>query len=557
MASTPPAADGSAASAGSDWRSSVALSYRNTEVREIAKVLASLEPGASQGSKLSLAMRFEDTIFKSADSLADYRKRLTKRLKKLQKNYKPPAEPVAPPQGADALRVELRNKFGDTVRYIVKHGPKAVQEIRTRHGDEKANQLEQHTNSTVQWAKDLGIYVPEGSSKPDSATPLSLEQLQKLQTHLEKRVDNIRSYVVKHGDPDLYLLETLESKDSSLSARAKKLLAQNLKKRWEQLQKNTIEVDTLLQEALDKAKVVVPPPTRQNDNPVPAALLHLDKMRASSTALLAYLCTQDRSVAPRDALETCNTVASQGIAFLKETSEKIKKPGGVEIKLQDAWLKALELPTLDATTQEANKRPKLDHVRPVTTSRVLLTPKRKIPKNLLLALKRKRATLVQSEGGVGSHLVLEFGTAFTMTIYLCPLVVTLRATKTAAEKERESLLASTSSSVSTTSSHHSHSIGCPPFAPLHTGLQDRSASEPPLEVWGVTGDYAAMGHVVEERLRDASMHATHIVRQLFRNSVKDKTRDFEVEILESSALLEFLQIARTTYQPDWQDDDVQ
>jgi len=36
-----------------------------------------------------LAMRFEDTIFKAATSLSDYRKKLTKRLKKVQKSYKP------------------------------------------------------------------------------------------------------------------------------------------------------------------------------------------------------------------------------------------------------------------------------------------------------------------------------------------------------------------------------------------------------------------------------------------------------------------------------------
>jgi hypothetical protein len=31
--------------------------------------------------------------------------------------------------------------------------------------------------------------------------------------------------------------------------------------------------------------------------------------------------------------------------------------------------------------------------------------------------------------------------------------------------------------------------------------------------------------------------------------------DFEVEILEVGALVKFLQIARSTYIPDWKDDD--
>jgi hypothetical protein len=57
-----------------DWKSKVQQSYRNAEVRQIAKVLASLEPGASESSKLRLAMQFEDSIFKLGTSLADYHK---------------------------------------------------------------------------------------------------------------------------------------------------------------------------------------------------------------------------------------------------------------------------------------------------------------------------------------------------------------------------------------------------------------------------------------------------------------------------------------------------
>jgi hypothetical protein len=50
------------------------------------------------------------------------------------------------------------------------------------------------------------------------------------------------------------------------------------------------------------------------------------------------------------------------------------------------------------------------------------------------------------------------------------------------------------------------------------------------------------------------MHATHVVlRKCFRNSVKDKTMDFEVELLEATALLEFLHLSRRTYMPQWQD----
>ena len=70
-----------------DWRKSVLQSYRSSEVREISKVLAALEGSSSvtPASKLMLAMRFEDQIFKSAKDLADYRKKISKRLGKPQK----------------------------------------------------------------------------------------------------------------------------------------------------------------------------------------------------------------------------------------------------------------------------------------------------------------------------------------------------------------------------------------------------------------------------------------------------------------------------------------
>jgi hypothetical protein len=94
-------------------------------------------------------------------------------------------------------------------------------------------------------------------------------------------------------------------------------------------------------------------------------------------------------------------------------------------------------------------------------------------------------------------------------------------------------------------------LGGTSWTPLYHGLAEKDE----LSVWGATGSYEAVGHVVEERLRDASNHATHVLRKCFRNHVKDNTTEFEVEILECSALLEFLQLARTTFIPNWQDDD--
>ena len=329
----------------------------------------------------------------------------------------------------------------------------------------------------------------------------------------------------------------------------------------------------LLQESLEKAQAFVPPPTRSDSNDVPAALLQLDKIRAASTAVMAYLTIPDRKeTAPRKALAKAHTIASQGMEFVKQVADKQKKQRGKSddvVTLQDVWTKTLDLERGETTTHTGSddpsptKKPKLSHLPPNTAnsnypivikSRVLLTPNRKTPSNLLPALKRKRAKLIRPKpDGRGSHLILEFGKAFTMTIYFTPLLVAIRAM--VSEKDAASLSPDTITT---------RPLGCASWTPLYHGLANKTSvssnendnTSNELQVWGVSGPYPAIGHVVEERLRDASTHATHVLRKCFRNHVKDKTLEFEVEILEASALLEFLQLARTTFIPNWQDDEV-
>ena len=126
--STPPS-DSKSAPADDTWRLTVQQSYRNSEVRQIAKVLASLEPGASEASKLRLAMQFEDSIFKEATALADYHKRISKRLKKMQKNYKPKTETAATKRKEQIIQ-ELIAQYGETLKYVCKHEAAAVREMR-------------------------------------------------------------------------------------------------------------------------------------------------------------------------------------------------------------------------------------------------------------------------------------------------------------------------------------------------------------------------------------------------------------------------------------------
>ncbi|KAL3945216.1 MAG: hypothetical protein SGBAC_000689 [Bacillariaceae sp.] len=645
MTSTPPSPD---APPSNNWRDNVAQSYRNAEAREIAKTLAELEPGALATSKLSLAMRFENTVFQSASSLEDYRKKLTRRLKKLRKNYKPPADEKNATSALllqsnvtskDELYHVLRRNHGESLLYIVQNAHKAVQDVLLRHGKAKATQLLQHTDCAVTWAGQLGLVdaadvaaAKKGNMKDTTSSTSgdatfnppnkrkkedipSESSLLKLKQHLDKRVANIRQYVVKHADSDLFLQETLERKDKDLSARANDFISRQLKQRMQKLANTTSTTTTstatgttttagaedeailegmaLLQDAMDKAQVPIPPSTRTQSNDKLGAKLYIDKMRAASTAFVTYLTMADRHkkmppTMAESVLPKTNAIVKEGVAFLKEVVEKhglndastqsTSKTRFVP-PLEDAWNKVLELPieedvvdlsgsggssdeaaiTADAAPSPLKRRrlnASTTSFPPCTKTKVLFRPKRRTPANLLPALQRKRATLVRPKpDGYGSHLVLDFG-SFSMTIYFSPLLVTLRANEEDDgddTKDGETTGEKTQSRFFRT---RPSSTGCASWKPLHYGLAHRRHPND-LTVYGVSKQsYDAVGGVVEERLRDASTKATHTLRTCFANHVQDKQQEMEVEILEGSALLEFLQVTRSTYMPNWKDDDV-
>lgn len=519
--------------------------YRNTEVREIANVLASLEPGASSSSKLRLAMQFEDTVFKSASSLEDYRKKLTKRLKKVQKTYVPPAAPNSTSTKLAILH-QLKQQFGEDIRYILKHATAAIEAMRSRHGEEKAAQLKQHTDGIKMWAADLGL-LDNNNNYSNNGEPnvnLSDEQLAKLQIHLEKkRMENIMAHVVKLADPDRFLLNTMVKSELSMteSKRASKLIAVNTRKRYGQFLQLTEEIDpnVVFQKALEQIQLPVPPPTRNQRNDQQAALVHLERTRNATTLLLGWAMVPEKSTLPRNITSKAHATTKEGIAFISAAIKEQRRilGGEPEVSLEDAWMKPLVLTQeVDLAASTAAKRNKTDFNRPIIRSSVLLTPGRKTPSNLLPALKRKRAILVRPEPqGEGSHMILVFGQAFVMTIYFVPLLVTLRcySEEDAHSKDQRAQL------------HRA----------VSTSLDHGLSQLPQLSVWGVKGDVGAVGHVVQERLRDASAHATHVLRKCFENLAKENMAEFEVEIREATALLEFINLARTTYIPDWQDDD--
>lgn len=624
------------------WRANVRQSYRNAEVRQIAKVLASLEPGASEASKLRLAMQFEDSIFKLGTSLADYHKRLTKRLKKLQKNYVPKVDANASSREKERVIQELVAKYGDDLKYIVKNAAAAIKEMREKYGEDKASQLKQHTDSVQLWATDLGL-MDNNNSKPNLS--MSDQQLEKLKGHLEKRLQNVRSHTVKLVHPDVFLKESLQKiqDDFKDKGRAVRIQVENMRKRYEQFQHGhaaltsaeavasdaIVDPDKLLQQSLEQAFRPVPilarsgaatttatpsnastaavvattqPRAGNNNNNtaatttttttttkqseldarVRAALLHLDKMRAASSVLVAYLCAPDKYSVPATALAKAHSVVTTGATVVQDVMREHRQfqqssKQAATVHLQDAWLKPIVVLTKAAvvdldnditstagnTTSPLAKRPKLSNSRstanrPVLRTRVLLTAGRKTSSNLVAALRSKGVTLVRPPpSGAGSYVQLQFEQAFCMTIYVCPLLVTLRAHRaTTANSSSTTLDADEidhNESSSSSSQEQQQQWKCGSWTPLHYGLPEREE----LTVGGaVKGTYETVGLAVEERLRDASAHATQALRTCFANNTATANKnigDFEVELLEASALLEFVQLARDTYTPNWKD----
>lgn len=638
-----PSDTASASAAGDDaWRASVQQSFRNSEVRQIAKKLADLEPGASEASKLRLAMQFEDIIFKEAASLADYHKRIAKRLKKLQKNYKPATETAATQRKEQAIQ-ELIAKYGETLQYVCKHEAAAVKEMRAKYGEEKGNQLRQHMDLCKEWAKDLGI-LPGGaggtnvaSGQPQPHYGMSDGHLERLKQALERRLDTIRSHTVKLVDADQFMQETLQKCESDFSRKnaAIEVQSANARKLYDQIlqrvggggtavtslseKQQHHDPATMLTQALERASKPVPvlavdaaalaaknigsgsttpragdirnANTNRNtldDDRTKAAQMHLDKMREASTVVLAYLLAPDKSVVPKDTLAKAHRIACNGIEFVQDTMRRHRRQqqqqSTIQVRLEDAWLKPLELAPKEtaatttmvddldnsvhddapvATTPSPSSKPKLPR-RLYLRSRVLLTQGRKTPPNLLVAFKDKDVTLVRPPpSGAGSHLYVAFEQAFTMTIYLVPLRCELRAYEAASDAARtnkdSSKLSAADGGSDEDNNNDDDEDDChrmdlndqgATWTPLHHGLMQRQE----LVVGGphCKGPYEAVGYAVQERLRDASAFATQTLRQCFSNSTASlgaTASEFEVEILEASALLEFVQLARDTFLP--------
>ncbi|KAL7535721.1 hypothetical protein ACHAXR_006687 [Thalassiosira sp. AJA248-18] len=581
-------------SGGGDWRQSVAQSFRSEEVRSIAKVLASLEPGATSASKTMLAMRFEESIFKAASGLDDYRKTIQKRLKKLQKHYVKQQQAAAAAGGGGAggdknenddrekellFESELRDKWGARLLFIVEHANEAVALTRQSHGEHKADILRQHTDGAKSWTVQLGLELPENDSTRGQFVRMErrdMEYLKKVKGYLETRVENIRSHVVKITDTDLFLQETLTKIDDALLKERLSVVFQQALNDADP--DNSQFTGDQMKQLLERMNAPVPIPRRnQEGDRIRAAVARIEKIRAAAQALYTYMGlpiadkTSFRGCTPKchsvviECLKELDVEYSHLVKELDDTDENGKRI----IQLEDAWNKPMqfsefeseETPSMeDASGEEPNaKRTKTEEVSRgkvpmVIRSRCLLTREKNTPFSTLLpALKRKKATLVRN--GSTTFVRLDFGKAFEMTIYFVPLLVTIRAIDTENAEGKSSLAGG----------HRWPSLYqglCPSdnkttVSGNVSALNKNSSS---LNVLGVSGTFASVGPIIAKKLEYASAQATYALRRCFADTTVGKNAmaksEFEIEILETGALIRFLQLARSTYIPDWVDDDV-
>lgn len=361
----------------------------------------------------------------------------------------------------------------------------------------------------------------------------------KISTHrfFGEKLDSVEKNVLLNTDKDYYKIFFKGLQDAIQQENVTDLL--NL---------STEDIKKQLQHHQDKLKETIALP-RNKEEEKSASLIYINRIRVASQFCLLYILLapheQGAKIEFAGSLKGANDSIFDSIKQLKDllkedddVKKKSKKNNDDNdgIKLEDAWNKILEydapvmesadgITTMEPDAKKQKVEESLEQKSNVKTERplalrtkVLLAGGRKIPSNLLDALKRKSAQLCQSEGRnfTSTHLKLQFGKSFEMLIYLSPLVIKIRALDkgTTTTMKREKL--------DTTKRYY--------------------------DVMGVSGDIHTVGKLVTKQLEYASAHATRCLRRCFADiACRANSSDFETEILEGNALLKFLNIARNTY----------
>lgn len=668
------------------WRLSVTQNYRSEEVSNISKVLASLEPSATPESKLMLASRFEESCFTAASSLEEYRTKISKRLKKMKKQYtkakaketgQTNPETIEKKQKEDVKNMErnFSKKYGAHLMDVVKYGPKTKQ-ILNDYGknenetDRRRKESVQHgIDRAISWAVELNL-VPEGNKngfkeKNTSTNPIGDTHAYfiKMKDGLERHLPTIRSYVIKYTQGDLFFAEKLvDVEDILVSQPQSALIGKGLSRDVNlvmqkegidlnaavaasaisngsstHLRKGTPSTTTTptpsssdptnisttiqnIQKLLEKLRAVIPIP-KHADEERDACVKYIDKIRISCNVVLMYLSLPDTGakMKVRGCLRKAHETAIESYEYISKhyaplTNNKRRKvqpesregistssievngtssassPAANVVQLEDAWNKVMEYskdaPAVNSTTVDsASAIPGMNDQKPrpfVIRSRVLLTPGRNPPSNLVPALKRKRAELCRSDSSGCMSLKLNFGEAFEMQIFFVPLLVTIRpiiqTPKSTTSKQEEDKSVGDETTQSAGDDKDSQQDVSPFFRDVvHGGLatwksplqvldqyyssskgKTTGSSDEQLQILGVSGSMKSVGPLVSQQLDYASAQATRVLRRCFADAcyAKKINSDFEAEVSEASALLDFLTLARTTYIPEWVDEDM-
>jgi len=530
-------------------------------------------------------MKFEESIFKGASDLDDYRKTIQKRLKRLQKHYAKQQQAGGGGGNKEGnadltrekellLESELRDTYGARLLYIAKHADDAIEGTRNKHGESKAGVLRQHASNAKQWAVHLGLELPAGEKNLFSRQEKrDMEFLNKLKTYLETRVENIRSHIVKIMDADLFLEEALFKIDNSLLQEKVTNVFRNALKGADP--DNPEFSEEQMKQLMERMNAPVPIPRRnQEGDRIRAAVARIEKVRAAAQALYTYMgLPLSSKTSFRGSVEKCHSVVIECLNELEgEYNNLVQELGDHNeegkriIQLEDAWnnplqyaeLESEETPSIEDVTEEERdlKRQKVEaasyreKVPMVIRSRYLLNPGRNTFSTLVPALKRKGATLVYS--GSATLVKLEFGNAFEMTISFVPLLATIRAMPSDTIDNKSSM-ASLSGGLRWPSLYQGL---CPPHIDPSESSGSMSTNKSSLHVLGVIGDYSSVGQILAKKIEYASAQATYVLRRCFAETTVGKSAtaksEFEIEILEAGALIRFLQIARTSW-GNWAD----
>ena len=587
-----------------DWRKSVPQAKRSEQIRYISAVLSAAEPGSTPAQKLMLSMRFEDNIFKTSKSYDDYQRKLVKRLKKVQKNYKPPASNGQGNSNGGMtmeemmkkdeikLEMELRETFGDKMKFIVENSSTAVYILKVKqqqllkqqgisHSSNSAENLKKNTDKIAQWAIDIGVFpeshVFSGGIKRHKNKFRKAGELKALKKLLTERVENIRQHILKTIDANKYLEEEWAKSEKEMNDDISEILSTNAIHIIE-VQKSNIKT------FIEKASVPVPALRRGKTEDIKeATLLQIQKVRAATEALLTYLSTTNKEKKQPELtniLRKMHIVSVEGLQFLSTHCKRdpTKTNKKKLIKLEDAWTKLIKYESsnkgiemkMNEDMESSKKRRRMmleNRGRIIVRTRVLLQPGQKTPSYILQALKAKNVQIIRNtEVGAGARIKMNIGSVFEINIFFSPLLVSFHPLEPISLSSSESTNETTSEDsdgLKKKSMHSQNTTKLTDESEFRRYVVDggfptwKSSSSALMSTYNLSYNHQSSNQpspidhfLISRKLEYASAHATHILRRCFSDmtsTTKESDTSASIEIAETSALMKFILLTRVTF----------